>query len=210
MGLTMVSHPSSPDYQSLFQQNEECPRRSKEWIQQLEILLEKVLQNTISLTLSDGDRHPMTNERRELGEEHVVVEEGFPITTTPIPTPPLVPPLGMVADIAPATTPTQAHEGIVPTHSPFWLPDNQDNSPDQPLFPFMIPPWCYHWVNQETNAPLQFPIDGTTPLQSSLPVTSIVALMIPTENLPFEFKYVRLANVSNTIITSSTSRYARK
>lgn len=130
----------------------------------------------------------MTNGRRELGEQ-VVAEEGFPIMTTPILTP-LVP--------SPVTTPTQAHEGIVTIQSPFWLPDNQGNSPDQSLFPLMIPPLYYSCVNQGKNAAPKFHIGVATPSQSSLAVTSIAVPTVPMENLPSAFMPVRLTSVVPT------------
>lgn len=67
----------------------------------------------------------ITNQVRK-----VVIEESFPIMTILIQTPPLMLPPNVVADIAPATTPTQAYAGIVPIHSPFWLLHNQGNSLD--------------------------------------------------------------------------------
>lgn len=41
-------------------------------------MLKKVLQNTASLVLSDEYRRPATSGHRELGQEQVVIEEGFP------------------------------------------------------------------------------------------------------------------------------------
>lgn len=69
-----VSHPSTLDYPSLFQQSEERARKSEKQIQRLEVLLSKVLQIAASLTLSDGDRHPTVGGHHKSGEEQVVIE----------------------------------------------------------------------------------------------------------------------------------------
>lgn len=111
-----------------------------------EVLLEKVMPNTAGLTLSNGDCRLEMSGHCKLVEEQVVVEEGFPITTAPIPTP-LVSPPDAVAGTAPMTRPTQAHAGFVPVHSSFWLSRNHGNSPDRPPFSFIIPLWYYPWVN---------------------------------------------------------------
>lgn len=165
------------------------------------------MQNTSSLILSGGDCRLTMGGHHESSEEQVVVEESFPIMTIPIQTP-LVPPPNVVADIAPATTPTQAHAGVVPIHSPFWLLDNHDNSLAQPV-PFMIPPWYYPQVNQGTNTASQFPIVRCNSIAIIPGNDKYCRAPNSHRKSPFRI-HNSSTNTDGTNINSSTSRYAQK
>lgn len=120
----------------------------------------------------------------------------------PIPTP-LVPPHDVVVD-TPAMMLMEAHVGVLPIQSPFWLPEKQRSA----YVPFYNTSMVLFLRELRKKRRTTIPNCGATPPQSSPATTSVVAPVMPngsTFHIP-----ISSANTGGANTTYSTHCCAQK